>query len=86
MRTAHGWLCVTDPDTGVWEADTFTCSHCQRITICNGRGAQALGGYCRQCDALVCERCAGKDCTPFLKKIEAMEEREYRWRQLELML
>jgi hypothetical protein len=86
MKSARGWLCISDPEIGTQEHSTFTCVHCQRITICNGKGARELGGYCRQCDALVCERCAGKDCVPFMKQIEAMEEREYRRRQFELLL
>jgi hypothetical protein len=87
MRSARGWLCIADPDAGTQEADTSTCAHCQRITVIKaGADPATLGGYCRQCDALVCQRCVGGDCLPFLKQIEAMEERYYRRRQLEQLL
>jgi hypothetical protein len=84
MRRAQGWLCVTNTDGSLDEAATFTCSHCQKIVPC--RAAQdpyALGGFCRQCDRLICSRCVGRDCVPFMKAIEAAEQAEYRRRQLE---
>jgi hypothetical protein len=85
MRRAHGYLCISDPIAGTREADTFTCAHCQRIVICRVRDPAALGGYCRHCDRLVCAKCAGGDCVPFLKRIEALEERDYRRRQFARM-
>lgn len=72
MNRASGYLCVTDPDLGRREWDTFTCRHCQRIR------AVGSGGYCRQCDSMICECCVGKACRPFLKLVEQAEEREYR--------
>ena len=74
----QGYLCISDPEGGRREYDTFTCRHCQRIR------RVGAGGYCRACDSFICERCVGHDCVPFMKKIEAMEERDYRRRQGEL--
>lgn len=83
MRRAGGWLCIADPDAGALERDTFTCSHCQKIEIMNGRVPP--GGFCRQCDAMICSRCVGRACVPFLKAIEAVEEAAYRRRQFEML-
>jgi hypothetical protein len=75
----QGYLCISDPEAGNFESDTYTCRHCQRIVWRRGDG-----GFCRTCDSMICNKCVGKDCVPFMKKIEEMEERYYRYRQSEL--
>jgi hypothetical protein len=85
MRRAQGWLIVTNTDGSTDEADTFTCAHCQKIVPCRAKQSPyELGGFCRLCDRLICSKCAGRDCAPFMRQIEAAEEREYRRRQYEL--
>jgi hypothetical protein len=85
-RPQGGWLCVTNTDGTIDEADTFTCAHCQKIVPCRAKqNLDDLGGFCRLCDRLICSRCVGRDCVPFLKAIEAAEEKEYRRRQFEQM-
>lgn len=64
------------------EVDTFTCSHCQRVTPVPVKCApEDLGGHCRCCDKLICSRCVetmhrGGNCVPWEKAMEKMEARE----------
>lgn len=74
------------PDAAV-EVETSTCAHCQRITdIPNRRRMQDVVDVCRCCMRLICDQCAGKPCTPIMKRIEAMEERYYRRRQMAMVM
>lgn len=68
----------------VTEVETSTCAHCQKITdIPSRRRMTDVIDICRACMRLICADCAGKPCTPIMRKIEAMEERYYRRRQME---
>jgi hypothetical protein len=81
MLRAGGLACIVDPDLGTKEADTFTCVHCQKIThVKAGVDPYELGGHCRLCNALICKDCVGKECTPFMKRVEEEEERAFRMR------
>lgn len=74
------------PDAVV-EVETSTCAHCQRITdIPSRRQMQNVVDVCRNCMRLICDECAGKPCTPIMKKIEAMEEAYYRRRQMAMAM
>ncbi len=43
---------------GLFEAATFTCSHCQRVVIINpDRQRDRL--YCKKCDHYLCDNCGG---------------------------
>lgn len=76
-----GFLC--DPELGNVEVETSTCAHCQRITdIPSRRKMMEHVEFCRNCFRLICLECAGKPCIPIMKKIEEMEERYHRRRQL----
>lgn len=80
MRKPGGYAAIIGET--LTEFDTFTCFHCQRITHVKPRCDPAdLGGLCKVCMKLICERCVGHGCTPFEKKIDEMEERAYRLRQ-----
>jgi len=76
-----GSLIITDRVSGktTFEADTFTCCHCNRVVIVEylrDKGQAATNfDYCRRCDKAVGACCAGKGCTPFEKKLEAYEAR-----------
>ena len=59
---------------GLFEAPTFTCSHCQAVVILNPNRQQDRH-YCRRCDHLICDTCAGvmaqtKECRPFSMYID----------------
>lgn len=72
---------------GAVEIETSTCAHCQKITdIPNRRRMQDVVDVCRNCMRLICDGCAGKPCTPIMKKIEAMEAAAYRRAQLSKIL
>lgn len=76
MVSAQGYACLTDPDVGVRETDTHTCAHCNAIvhTPVNKK-IEEVGDFCRSCMKVICLRCAGKGCIPFLKKLERWEAR-----------
>jgi hypothetical protein len=75
LRNPQGYAVIRSPDGPLQEADTVTCSHCQRIVLVGGRIDPAdLGGFCRQCMKHICGPCADKGiCVPFVKKLETFE-------------
>jgi len=55
---------------------TFTCCHCNNVTIVPPRAAaDDLGGFCRQCMKQTCKACASGACVPFERKLEQIEAR-----------
>lgn len=82
MRNAGGYAVWTGDD--VVERDTFTCSHCQFVTVvAPGADPASCGGFCRLCMKLICGPCADKgECSPFMKRCEQMEEEHLQRRQL----
>lgn len=76
MRTPGGHLICSGPD-GVTTTDTFTCFHCNCIVLVPTKADPAeIGGMCHLCMKLVCPRCvAAAACTPFEKKLDAIERR-----------
>lgn len=62
---------------GTFEADTFTCIHCNHIVhVKAGAIPEELGSMCRGCMKMVCPRCAPGPCVPWLKQLEAAEARD----------
>lgn len=75
MRNPHGQISWHGP-AATSARDTFTCPHCNGITIVEAKAPVSdSGGWCFQCAAMVCKSCAGKDCVPFERKLEQMEAR-----------
>ncbi len=72
-----GYVHIGDPGGNSLEADTATCCHCNAVWVLRASDPAKgnLGGWCRNCMDAVCPRCAGLDCTPFLKRIERYEAR-----------
>ncbi len=67
--------------------ETSTCAHCQHITdIPNRRKMTDYVDVCRGCMSLICLECAGKPCTPAMKRIEMAEEKFYRAQQYRKVL
>ena len=84
MLKPQGWICISDPQEGVTEIDTFTCFHCQRvIKVAPRQDPYSLGGLCYSCNKLICDQCVGKGCAPFEKQIKEMEDKLYRRQQFE---
>jgi hypothetical protein len=80
MPRPLGYACISDPESGNREYDTFTCAHCQYVVhLPPNKKIEEVGDFCRSCYAVICANCADKKvCSPILKKIEQMEERRYR--------
>lgn len=59
------------------EHDAASCAHCQRVVRVKAKaGTEDAPGFCRCCMAIVCRRCETKrECTPFMRAIEAQEAR-----------
>ena len=71
---------LSDPDLGVVESHSSTCSHCQRITdFPSMRRMMEYVEICRGCMKLICLDCIGKGCRPYEKEAER-QELEYKLR------
>jgi hypothetical protein len=77
MRRPGGYAIRAGED-GVREWDTFTCGHCQRVTLVEARqDPSKLGGFCRVCMKHICGPCADNGtCRPFEKALEQAEARD----------
>ena len=76
MRNPGGYARIDDPDCAPVEFDTFTCAHCNRVTHIPARARpEDVGGLCKLCMGLICPRCVGKPCVPFLERLEQMEQK-----------
>lgn len=78
MRQAQGYATLTDRVTGnvTHERDTFQCHHCSRIVHVPPKADPAsIGGLCGHCVKLICPRCVGGACTPWLEQLARMEAR-----------
>ncbi len=76
MRRPQGYAIIVDPYADTIECDTFTCCHCNKIVPVPPAPAPMVGGFCRLCMLNVCDECSDKGCTPFEKKLEAMEAKD----------
>jgi hypothetical protein len=70
------------------ESYSSKCQHCGKYTenIPSQKKMMDHIDLCRVCMGFVCLECAGKPCTPLMKKIEQQEEEFYRRQQLSKML
>ena len=74
---AGGYAYTFDPTGIVQECDTQTCNHCNKVVHIKHKMDPAdMGGLCKQCMKFICPKCVGFSCTPFEKKLEAVEARE----------
>jgi hypothetical protein len=93
QRTHEGWVMVDHRDSpgmgprgsplgagSIFEAATYTCSHCQRVVVVNPMRTRERG-YCAKCDARVCDECEGARvhsggvCVPFERIADEALER-----------
>lgn len=91
MRRPGGYAVIVSPDSqrvnfdhfrceqvpaGTFEADTFTCCHCNRVIHVKPKASMdEFGSMCRNCMKMTCPKCAAGPCVPFEKKLEQMEAR-----------
>jgi hypothetical protein len=59
-----------------WESATATCAHCGTLVVLNPDRTRPRG-YCRSCDAYVCDSPACADCRPFAKLLEELQDAAY---------
>jgi len=62
---------------GLFEADAYTCSHCQAVVVLNPDRKRERG-YCKGCDRVVCDRCmaarlAGAKCRTFRQLLDELQ-------------
>lgn len=97
MRNPGGYALITSPQPskvnfdrlrceqvgeGYFEADTFTCVHCNAVIHVRPKAnMDEFGSMCRNCMKMVCPRCANGPCVPFMKRLEEMEESDRRRRE-----
>ncbi len=63
---------------GLFEAPTYTCSHCQTVVIINPARTRDRA-YCRKCDHYICDNCSGvlartHECKTFNQIIDEIQE------------
>ena len=70
MHKPQGYTYLAEGDGKVTEGETFTCAHCQRLTMVGPKQRpEDLGGFCGVCAKLICKHCVGKGCDPFEEKL-----------------
>lgn len=80
-RVAFDKFRCEDIGRGTTECDTFTCVHCNKVMHVKPRASMDdFGSMCRNCMKMVCPKCAGGACTPFMKKLELAEKRDQAFR------
>lgn len=92
IRNPHGYAVIYAPEgtkvnfdrlrceeipAGKFEADTFTCIHCNRVIhVKPFTSMDEFGSMCRNCMKMTCPTCADGPCVPFMKKLEEAEKRD----------
>src|SRR5262245_24511187 len=76
MRRSQGYSIITEPDKPTIEQDTFTCSHCNRVTFLKPR--QEPEHRCNVCVGYICEGRANRPCLPLEEQLRMMESPRYR--------
>jgi hypothetical protein len=59
---------------GLFEAPTYTCSHCQYVVVINPKRTRERA-YCRGCDSYICDGCGvlkknGAPCKTYMQFID----------------
>lgn len=63
----------------MFEAPTYTCTHCQRVVVLNPDRSRERA-YCRKCDAYICDGCgaayaaSGGTCNSFARLLDEVAE------------
>lgn len=70
----------------LFQADTYTCTHCSRVVIMNPK-RQRDRAYCAKCDRWICDMCgatmaASGECLPISKLFDQLQEAAARAEQL----
>jgi hypothetical protein len=71
--------------SGLFEAPTVTCSHCQTVVVLNP-DRQRERPFCRKCNHYICDACGialaqTQECKPWIAVIEEVQEAAVRQQQ-----
>ncbi len=63
---------------GIFEAPTYTCSHCQVVVVLNPKRNRERA-WCRYCDHYICDKCGGilavtKVCKTYTQLLDELQE------------
>lgn len=72
-KRPDGYIAISYEDGHVVERDTLQCVHCGAHFIVEP-GSGRRRGFCLKCGGPTCGRPGCDSCTPFEKKLEALEE------------
>ena len=77
MRKPGGQIIVTDPGTPLYEQDTFTCIHCNKVVrVPPGLSSFTDFDWCRKCMKPICNKPVCHDsCVPWERQMEITEAR-----------
>lgn len=65
----------------IFESPVIMCAHCGTPVVLNPNRSRPRG-YCRKCDAYVCDNPAcNAECAPFSKTIDDLQEKAFRQQQ-----
>ncbi len=74
---AAGWPAPVVGAGQTFESPIAMCAHCNTSVILNPNRSRPRG-YCRKCDAYVCDSPAcNSECTPHIKTIETLQEQAF---------
>ncbi len=67
--------------TGMFEAATFSCSHCPNVVYIHPLRNRPRG-YCRKCDHYICDSCNAKYamnfvCLTYKQQVDALQEANF---------
>ncbi len=78
MPKAGGYLVITEADGRKKEFDTFSCCHCNQVVVLDPQDpAMGRVGFCMKCSKRTCPKDQCKCCTPFMRKVERLEDEAY---------
>lgn len=61
----------------LYESATVTCAHCGTVVVLNPNRTRPRA-YCRKCDNYTCDPCSARDCKPFAKLIDELQEQAFK--------
>ncbi len=66
---------------GVFEAATFSCSHCPNIVVIHPLRNRSRG-YCKKCDHYICDSCSAKMaldkvCKTYKQQLDELQEANF---------
>lgn len=75
MGRSAGYVSIVEPGRPIQEGDTLQCVHCGAHWFTKpGSGMQR--GWCLNCSGPHCGRPKCWECIPFMKRIEAQEQKQ----------